>query len=148
MPPSEFCNPAVALPQLHVLAVNQSHGAVLRFIFVCADQINAVEDVAVRAHDVRTILWHNLHSGLEFSCDCRNMEIRQKMRKNGFCSRSGTMATKTISPSSSGPRRTWVAPPVLDERDIGSLCPPSQNIFHYCPESAAFLRCSATELGA
>ncbi len=36
MPPLKFCDPSVALPKLHVLAVNQSHGAVLSVTFVRA----------------------------------------------------------------------------------------------------------------
>jgi hypothetical protein len=36
VPPFEFCDPSVALPKLHVLAVNQSHGALLSFTLVRA----------------------------------------------------------------------------------------------------------------
>jgi hypothetical protein len=58
VPPLNFCDPAVALPKLHVLAVNQSYGALLSFSLVSAMEVYATEDMAVRPNDVGAILLH------------------------------------------------------------------------------------------
>jgi len=76
--PLEFRDPAVALPQLYVLAVNQSHGALFRFILVFAKQVDAVEDVAVRPNDVRAILLHLGHRSWSSVAICRGTRVRSE----------------------------------------------------------------------
>lgn len=63
MPPLEFCDPAVALPKFYILAVNQSDGALFSFLFIRAEEVYAIEDMAIRPNDVRAVLLHLRTSG-------------------------------------------------------------------------------------
>jgi hypothetical protein len=89
MPPLKFCDPSVPLPKLHVLAVNQSHGAVLSVTFVRAMQVYATEDMAVRPNDVGAILLH-VRTRISGQFRLREQGTRVKMLENRLCSREGT----------------------------------------------------------
>ena len=63
MSPLKFCDPSVALPKFHILAVNQSDSALFGFVFVRAEEVYAIEDMAIRPNDVRAVLLHLRTSG-------------------------------------------------------------------------------------
>jgi hypothetical protein len=46
----KFLNPAVALPKLYVMTVNQVLGVLLGGVVVWADQLNRPEEMAVRTN--------------------------------------------------------------------------------------------------
>ena len=58
MSPLKLCDPSVALPKFHVLALHQSDSAVFSFVFVGAEEVYAIEDMAIRPNDVRAVLLH------------------------------------------------------------------------------------------
>jgi hypothetical protein len=89
MPGPKFRDPAVALPQLYIVAVSQSHGALFGFILVLAEQVNAVEDMAVRPNDERAVLLHFELQGWSLVAICRGTREPSEMRKDQFCSRPG-----------------------------------------------------------
>jgi len=54
----KFCNPAGMLPKLDVVTVNHSLGAFLGSVVIIADEIDDLNDVAISAHQVRSIVRH------------------------------------------------------------------------------------------
>ena len=58
MSPLKLCDPAVALPKFRVLAIRRSDSAVFSFVFVGAEEVYAIEDMAIRPNDVRAVLLH------------------------------------------------------------------------------------------
>jgi hypothetical protein len=55
----EFCNPAGVLPKLNVVTVNHSLGAFLRNFVIIAVEINRLNEVAISANQVSSIVRHS-----------------------------------------------------------------------------------------
>jgi hypothetical protein len=55
----KFCNPAGMLPKLDVVTVNHSLGAFLRSFIIIAVEINRLNEVAVSANQVSSIVRHS-----------------------------------------------------------------------------------------
>src|ERR1700677_3497707 len=55
----EFCNPAGVLPKLNVVTVNHSLGAFLRSFVIIAVEIKRLNEVAVSANQVSSIVRHS-----------------------------------------------------------------------------------------
>jgi hypothetical protein len=54
----KFCNPAGMLPKFDVVTVNHSLGAFLRSVVIIADEIDGLDDVAIPANQVSSIVRH------------------------------------------------------------------------------------------
>jgi hypothetical protein len=54
----EFCNPADMLPKFDVVTIDHSLGAFLRSVVIIADEIDGLDDVAIPANQVSSIVRH------------------------------------------------------------------------------------------
>jgi hypothetical protein len=55
----KLCNPAGVLPKLDVVTVDHSLGAFLRSVVVSAVEINGLNEIAISANQVRSIVRHS-----------------------------------------------------------------------------------------
>jgi hypothetical protein len=74
----KFCNPAGMLPKFDVVTVNHSLSALLRSVVIIADEIDGLDDVAISANQVSSIVRHGWaipHTGAPNSPSSRSRTL-------------------------------------------------------------------------